>query len=68
MLKISSSCWTPKIRSSTLEHLVEILKQSAFEESEGPEPETEERIWTVLKLTEMLCLTDARIKVFEIIY
>jgi hypothetical protein len=68
MLKISSSCWTPNSRSSSLGHLFEILKQNAFEESEGPEPEPEESTLTVLKLTELLCLTDAGSKVFGIIY
>jgi len=68
VLKISSSCWTPKIRSWTLDHLVEILKESAFEKCEGSEPEPGERAVTVLKSTQLLCLADSGIKVFEIIY
>jgi hypothetical protein len=38
----------------TLDYLVEILKQSALEEAEEPEPEPQERTPTVSKLTEEL--------------
>jgi hypothetical protein len=68
MQQISSSCCTLKTRSSSLDRLVEILKQSAFEESEGSEPEPEEKTLTVLKLNDLFCLNDAGIKAFEIIY
>jgi DNA-binding winged helix-turn-helix (wHTH) protein len=34
---------------------VEIRKQNALEEAEGPEPEPKERAMAVLKLTEGLC-------------
>jgi hypothetical protein len=49
----------------TLDQLVEIRKQNAHEEREGPEPEAKERTMTVLKLTEGLGLTEAGIKVCE---
>jgi hypothetical protein len=44
-------------------HHVEFPKQSALEEVEEPEPK--ERPMTVLKLTELLGLTEDDIKVFE---
>ena len=51
----------------TIDHLVEIRKQSTIEAAEEPEPEHEpepkERTMTVVKLTEGLGLTGAGIKV-----
>ena len=51
----------------TLDHLVEIRKQNAFEETEEPEPEPEpkERTLTVLKLTAGHGLAQVGIKVSE---
>ena len=47
----------------SLDCLVEIHKQSALEEAEGPEPWPKERTMTIWKLTEGRGLTDAGIKV-----
>jgi len=43
---------------------VEIRKQNAHEQGEGPELEPKERTITVLKLTEGLGLTEVGIKMF----
>ena len=44
---------------------VEIQKPSPLEEGEEPEPGPKERTMTVLKMTEVLGLTEAGIKVSE---
>ena len=49
----------------SLDNPVEILKQSALEEAEEPEPEPKVRAVTVLQLTERLGLTEAGIRVSE---
>jgi hypothetical protein len=47
-----------------LDHLVDIRKQSALEETEEPEPEPGERTVMVVNLTEGLGLTEEGIKAF----
>jgi hypothetical protein len=42
----------------TLNHLVEIVKPSAFEEAEDPEPEPEKKVMTVTKLTNKTFILD----------
>jgi hypothetical protein len=59
-LKTSSSCG----KEPTLDDRVKILKQSALEEAEEPEPESKERAMPVLKFTEGLRLIEAGINVF----
>jgi hypothetical protein len=59
-LKASARCG----KEPTLDDRVKIRKQSALEEAEKSEPESQERTMTVLKLTEGLGLTEAGIKVF----
>jgi len=49
----------------TLNHLVEIRKQSTLEEAEEPESQPRERNMSITVLTEGLGLTGAGIKVFE---
>jgi hypothetical protein len=49
----------------TLDDLVEIRKQSAFEEAEETEPEYKERTVTVLNLAEGRGLIEADVKVFQ---
>jgi hypothetical protein len=49
-----------------INHLFEILNQSAVEETEEPEPEAKERTLTVSKSTERLLLNEAGIVVFEV--
>ena len=44
--------------------VLKFWKQSALEEAEEPEPESEERTVTVLKLTGGFGLTEAGIKLF----
>jgi hypothetical protein len=52
-------------RTLTIGDLVEIRKQSALDEAEGPEPEPRDRIVTVFKLNGVNRLNENGIKMFE---
>jgi uncharacterized DUF497 family protein len=55
----------PHEQQLTFDDAVEILMQSALDEAEESEPESEERTMTVVKMTEGIGLTEACIEVFE---
>lgn len=63
-LEMIPSCWAPW-SGAQVDNCVEIRKQTAFQKTEEPRPEPEEKTVTVSNVTEEAGLTEAGINVFR---